>query len=594
MKVKRSCKQCRVAKAKCDSTKSPCTRCSERGVLCSGVIGTTDYLFLNQNRVAMRNSERARRPRVGTVLQVPMVYTKAQTTLNDTFQRQDHQTLDEVADQDVHGFFPAGLSHVAQHAIFSLVCGGSRRTMDCAPQLRSFSDTVSAWLTIGMQSHASILHQTPSGNSVDPFTVLPLTMDSNKYSIMQHFVSPHASTATAVYQLETTARETLLRSSLTSEVQFYAFLGSVAARLKHVTKEFLVQSALPERYALRAVQLMRVHLENDPATTEQTLLILFFLMTTSLYNNDWDTVKSHRNVVKHLLAVNQSLSKASPLILQLLWRTELNVATHLRLEPIRELFQDIGHNAAPSLRHAHTLESAYKSFEHSNLLLELEIFSSQDLLAIVREVVAFAQVMVFLWDDKDGEYLDRHWSWARAYCCTLSHRLLSHGQITEPLSQDLQDRNVRSSGNGLVEECIRLGMILWLKFACFPFCCIHRPEVGSVDVIDFFVADLGTHEQFLGAMQKAGYLDDAVAASELANPTLSAWMLALGILTTTRAKQIHLSSYFVLFCSQLGILNGTDFEERVSSKCLRLDLLEKAAGNRLTNILYCRKNLSAS
>ncbi|KAI1627483.1 hypothetical protein EDD37DRAFT_263033 [Exophiala viscosa] len=60
MSVARACLQCRASKAKCDCVRPRCGRCIHRRLACSGYPQDESFIFLDENDVAQRNSERAR------------------------------------------------------------------------------------------------------------------------------------------------------------------------------------------------------------------------------------------------------------------------------------------------------------------------------------------------------------------------------------------------------------------------------------------------------------------------------------------------------------------------------------------------------
>ncbi|KAI9737249.1 MAG: hypothetical protein M1818_005781 [Claussenomyces sp. TS43310] len=71
MSVARACMPCRVARTKCDRVRPACGRCVQRGIICSGFPADVDFIFRDENEIAQRNSERARREVRG--VQVPVI-----------------------------------------------------------------------------------------------------------------------------------------------------------------------------------------------------------------------------------------------------------------------------------------------------------------------------------------------------------------------------------------------------------------------------------------------------------------------------------------------------------------------------------------
>ncbi|KAH8899986.1 hypothetical protein GQ53DRAFT_676167 [Thozetella sp. PMI_491] len=61
MSAARSCVPCRAAKTKCDLARPTCGRCTQRGLNCSGLPADSIFIFRDENEVARRNSQRARR-----------------------------------------------------------------------------------------------------------------------------------------------------------------------------------------------------------------------------------------------------------------------------------------------------------------------------------------------------------------------------------------------------------------------------------------------------------------------------------------------------------------------------------------------------
>ncbi|KAF2102463.1 hypothetical protein NA57DRAFT_63397 [Rhizodiscina lignyota] len=106
MCVTRSCLPCRGAKAKCDLVRPSCGRCTQRGLICSGFPEDADFVFLDENETAQRNSQRARKewrrsPGAGTSSSLTHVQQGQQSPAAanevDEFLRQQYSWLNERA-----------------------------------------------------------------------------------------------------------------------------------------------------------------------------------------------------------------------------------------------------------------------------------------------------------------------------------------------------------------------------------------------------------------------------------------------------------------------------------------------------------------
>lgn len=115
-KLRAACEQCRTAKLKvcrlaqdadkvsstdcrlpqCDRERPACGRCAQRGIECNGLSNNAGFLFLNENDIARRNSQRAR-GEGGTTINISIDFTINQTENPEPGEQHQILTPDERA-----------------------------------------------------------------------------------------------------------------------------------------------------------------------------------------------------------------------------------------------------------------------------------------------------------------------------------------------------------------------------------------------------------------------------------------------------------------------------------------------------------------
>lgn len=149
----------------------------------------------------------------------------------------------------------------------------------------------------------------PARGTVEPFDVCRVSLDNERYRILQYFVLEMFPT---ISRSDTPAFFTgagspgqevvnqMIRDCLTDEMHTYALLTASSGRMKFLTKAPFSQPDLPERYADMTMRLLRRHLSENGPVDERLILTIFFLWAIESYRRDWKAVRTHQEMIKHL------------------------------------------------------------------------------------------------------------------------------------------------------------------------------------------------------------------------------------------------------------------------------------------------------
>lgn len=225
----------------------------------------------------------------------------------------------------------------------------------------------------------------------------------------------------------------------------------------------------------------------------------------------------------------------------------------------------------------------------AGFLEELSDSSNHALLEIIEHVGGFASTVQSFWIGSDEISWDSDWIWARS--SALMHKLLSLEALPAPPPSPNSDASEQQL-DMLVEECTRLGIVVWL-YCGFFLLGLTSPRQGTLQLMvrnpmNFFhmqerliriIMELG---RFVSTLSQ---VDDS---DELALPKhcmLMLWILGLCVLAAADKEEfMWISRHFIAISRSVGIMQYEEFEDRISTRYLCLRSLEEASDRQLTKV----------
>ena len=146
----------------------------------------------------------------------------------------------------------------------------------------------------------------PAGGTVEPFDVVKVPLDNEKYQILQYFVLQFFPAVTrsdtgGFISGEVSASQlpalNLVQDSLSHPMHTYALLTGASARMRHVTHAELSQADLTERFADTAIRMLREYMTEGREVDEKLLQSMYYLWATESYRRNWDGVRTHQEMV---------------------------------------------------------------------------------------------------------------------------------------------------------------------------------------------------------------------------------------------------------------------------------------------------------
>jgi hypothetical protein len=425
------------------------------------------------------------------------------------------------------------------------------------------------------------LYKFPSRATTDPFATLPISMDTEKYSIIQYFSTRYLPAVT-FYEISDIAKTNITKGCLSNEVHMYSLLAGTTARMKHVTKDSFSRPDLAEYFATRAIGLMRHYLLTCECVTQEMILDIFLLSTTEVYNKNWPAVITHRTAFKQSIAAFGGFSKLDPSICKMLWRGDLFFAAVTCTSPVLELCWDPGALESQTVMYVTLLSTSGQKLMGTGFREELRQSSNDALLEIMGDVIGFAHTMQYYWSGFTEFHQDWSWIWDRS--SALMHRLLSLTELLDPgtgYGPEADEKQLVL----LVEEITRLATVIWLYLGFF--CGRDPPQLKLRVVVNNFnylrlirerlVQNVG---RFVSTSAKV------VDTGQLTLPRnwkLLLWVLGLAILATVdKEEEAWLSRHFISVSRCAGVSTYDDFESQISSQYLWLR--QEACDRQLTKL----------
>lgn len=154
-------------------------------------------------------------------------------------------------------------------------------------------------------------------NSIDPFSNASISLDGKSHSLLQYYKLVYHP---AVWHVETkasrkgdysfqTSATDVIRSALQSDVDMYALLACMAARLEFVDRQPGQDTDEYLGKALAATRRLLIQRAAEPKTLEEILMIIFHLYAAEGYRNNIGAAKVHMRGAKTIVAAIGGLSK---------------------------------------------------------------------------------------------------------------------------------------------------------------------------------------------------------------------------------------------------------------------------------------------
>ncbi|ETI19639.1 hypothetical protein G647_09473 [Cladophialophora carrionii CBS 160.54] len=185
---------------------------------------------------------------------------------------------------------------------------GSSTSPEAEPRPRAMSDERR------VSQAAPLL--TPGGTRyavLDPFDSTPLANDGDVQPILQYFLSftllssPQASSnghkppdAATIQHISSISA--IMQGCMNKSVHLYALLAATASRMRRVSGVSFRADNGPEIYLHKALQCLRMLLDNDSQSAiqdRQIILDIYYLSVCGWYMERYEESKTHFNVLKH-------------------------------------------------------------------------------------------------------------------------------------------------------------------------------------------------------------------------------------------------------------------------------------------------------
>jgi len=427
----------------------------------------------------------------------------------------------------------------------------------------------------------------PRDLAIEPFGLLTISMNAEKYNILQYFMRSYLPAQLNFYQIPETQTKSIVQGCLTAEIHFYSLLAAATARMKHISKDPMTRPDLPEYFAFRATGMLRQYLLNRHPVTQEIVYDMFLLATAESYRYNWSGVRVHRTAYKYSVAAVGGFEKIDPFICKMLWRGDLFVAAVTITPPILELCWDPGAIAEPeSTNCLTTLLTLGVPLMGAGFLDDLACSSNVIFCIIVTDIVTFCRTLQYFWSGFRQISWDHEWVYGRS--SALLHRLLSLGQ-----SLGLDGGKAGSQQYALTEECCRLALIIWLFFVFLGVTGKSAQLLNLEQILARGPIDVAPLRKVLtrileldGTRSGDGVVWGITHPAFAKHGPMLLWILGLGALVAIREDDRDwFSNNFATIARSMGVCSYEDFAATIASRYLWLNLLEEASGRRLARLL---------
>lgn len=424
----------------------------------------------------------------------------------------------------------------------------------------------------------------PERGTVEPFGVCTVSLDNERYRILQYFVlemfptisrSDTPAFFTGPVSPDQEVVRQMVRDCLTDEMHTYALLTASSARMKFVTRAPFSQLDLPERYADTTMQLLRTYLSQDRPIDERLILTILFLWASESYRKDWKAVKTHQEMIKYLYTTRLGgFQNLSYHLKKMLWFGDRFQATATATPPVFEEESWEPPDISPGVvsRVMRALEANGQAPMGAAFGAYSITFFTPEFRVLVHEVTILACVVQCYWTKVQESLPDPDWISGR-----------SHAMLDKLLFFKDTRSNATSTFGILLQDCVRLALITWLAFVGSPMTGVASKSLTDNIKIRVAADARPLRPQFallIAHVHKAPLIDQQPSIDRLC-----LWIAGLGAVASELKGNIQFFlEHSRTLAEKLDIDSWASFT-RIGRSFLWLDRLESVNGFRLTRVL---------
>ncbi|KAK4941162.1 hypothetical protein LTR10_018835 [Elasticomyces elasticus] len=422
---------------------------------------------------------------------------------------------------------------------------------------------------------------TPTGATVEPFNQFRISMNTEKYRILEYFVRRYFPAVTRLDVPQFMGRPESrspnpailwVRNALTDEVHLLALLAAASARLKYVDRAHFAQLDLPEQLAEAALRNMRRYLAQGQTVSQELIQTILCLWAVESYKRNWNGVNTHRNMLLHLTDTYLGgFQNLEPYTRRMLWFADRFQAAATQTPPVIEdkwETEDLTpqqYKCVITAIREHGREPMAVGFIQAS-----EIFSA-DFQELVRRIVKLCSVVQCRWIGVSVQPLipDRDWAVGRGWA--ISDELI--GFKDDPIL-------LRSLRYRRLQDCVRLALIAWLAFV--PAGANHSPDSRAISapMVRAAIDAKPLRARLAGILGSHGK-----QCPPRCEKILLFWVAALGAVASELVEnQEWFALHFQAFARQLEIYTWEEFMP-ITERFLLLEYLQPANCTKLTWLL---------
>lgn len=426
----------------------------------------------------------------------------------------------------------------------------------------------------------------PQNGGVDPFQVCPVSLNNERWSMLQYFVletlpvlsrsdmpgffaGPVAPTQQSVSEI--------VRLCLSGELTTNALLTVSTARMKYVSRASFSRNDLCEVFAGTVMRMLRSRLTQDGAADESLVLAIYLLCAAEGYRRNWRAVQTHQTMIKHLYTTYLGgFRNLSYLLRRMIWFQDRFIASAQATVPIVEETCALrGVSPAVALRVLKSIEASGQSAMGTGLSNYGDYKFSPEFGQLLHELRSLACIFQCHWTGIKSSCPDQ--AWANGY----SHIVLDKLLLFEGSRRSLEGSEVVA----VLQDCVRLALITWLAFVSFPATGVDissfKDNMKSRAAADARPLRRQLNTLFTKTEKESSMMEDPNSSMD----RLVLWIVALGLLSSE--VEDNREWFCARFQQKAGKL-GIDFWEGftcVGHEFLWLDRLEAVNDFRLTKLL---------
>ena len=240
----------------------------------------------------------------------------------------------------------------------------------------------------------------------------------------------------------------IVRNCLHNKMHMYSLIATCAGRIRSVEMDIVQHIDCPEKYMMKAINLLQNFLRDCPVIDEQVIIDVYFLSTFEYYLKNYSVAQIYLRIIKSMVETIGGFQHLGEYARRLLWNGDVSLALEYPSRPILPPIwtprpismsprEHIGLDGTPVLT-----DGMGSSFhQHDNIL-------SPNLLAVAADICSYAKLL------KPSTAAEVTPDAQTIFECgtALLHRLLSSSPGAEA-NLDL---------NSLKENCCRYALTLWV------------------------------------------------------------------------------------------------------------------------------------